>query len=298
MAGEQKIFEFRGVDQYHFAEVLQDDENGYVCGTPVSIPVQEVGKTVEASSESHYYDNAPLLIINAEGADTITLVLAPPALEELSRMIGRSFDPQTGMMIETPRQNRYYAIMYRTKGTDGHYRYVSRLKGQFATPDQTVQTENNTTDTENTTFTFTGIYTMHEFAKGTWDESTGQWVKSKAKSITVDDRYKLVDFTNFFAQIQTPDTVTPAGSVSVTGVSLAPSVVTINEIDANAQLVATVSPASATNKAVTYASSDPTVAEVSAAGLVTAKANGTTVITVTTTDGGFQDVCAVTVAAE
>jgi uncharacterized protein (TIGR02145 family) len=62
-------------------------------------------------------------------------------------------------------------------------------------------------------------------------------------------------------------------------------------------LKATVAPDNATNKAVTWGSSAPTVATVSG-GVVTAVAAGTATITVTTTDGGKTATCAVTVSAE
>ena len=60
-------------------------------------------------------------------------------------------------------------------------------------------------------------------------------------------------------------------------------------------LIATVSPSNATNKAVTWASSNTSVATVSASGVVTAKATGIATITVTTSDGQFTDTCTVTV---
>ena len=63
------------------------------------------------------------------------------------------------------------------------------------------------------------------------------------------------------------------------------------------QLTATVAPETATNKKVTWDSSDKTVATVSATGLVTALKAGTTTITVTTEDGNKTATCAVTVTA-
>lgn len=53
------------------------------------------------------------------------------------------------------------------------------------------------------------------------------------------------------------------------------------------QLSANIIPSDATNKNVTWESSDPTVATVSSSGLVKALKSGSTTITVTTEDGGF-----------
>lgn len=289
------VFEFRGVDNLYVAEVLQDDENGFVCETPVRLsPVAEVGKTTESNSEAHYYDNKAMIVINSEGADELTITVAPPALAMLAKITGRTFDPQTGMLIDNVRENKYFAIMYRTKGTDGAYRYVSRLKGQFNIPDETNATENDGTDTNNTQITYTGIYTEYEFTKGRYNTTLSTWEKASAKGVVVDTRYGLADVANFFAAVQTPDTVSASGTVSVTGVTLSPSVVSL-AVGATQQLTAVVEPASATDKGVTYDSSDDLVATVSATGKITAEGAGSAVITVTTDDGGFEDVCAVTV---
>jgi uncharacterized protein YjdB len=60
-------------------------------------------------------------------------------------------------------------------------------------------------------------------------------------------------------------------------------------------LTATVFPANATDKSVTWSSDDSSIASVSVSGVVTAHALGTTFITVSTTDGGKTAACAVTV---
>lgn len=202
----QQVFEYRGVDKLYVAEVIQDDENGYVCGTPVHLsPVAEIGKSTDSSSDAHYYDNKAMIVINSESADTISITMAPPFLDKLAMIIGKSFDATTGMLVDSPSQNKYYALMYRTKGTDGKYRYVSRLKGQFTIPEETAATENDSTDANNTSCTFTGIYTEHEFTKGVFNGDA--WEKAGAKGIVVDTRYDLVDVSSFFSQVQTPDTI-------------------------------------------------------------------------------------------
>lgn len=293
----QQIFEFRGVDNFYFAEVTKDDADGYVCGTPIHIPVQEVGKSTDSASEAHYYDNKAMIVVNSESADTISLTIAPPALDKLSKLIGKSFDASLGMMVDSPRQNKYYAIMYRTKGTDGAYRYVSRLKGQFNIPEETVSTENDGTDTSNTQIQFTGIYTEHEFTKGIYDGSS--WSKSGVKGIVVDERYGLADVSTFFSSVQTPDTIQAASPsvVDVTGVLVSPTSKSI-AVGEDFALVATVAPANATDKAVTWTSSDDTYVTVSDAGVIHGVAAGTANVTVTTHDGSFTATCAVTVTAQ
>ena len=83
--------------------------------------------------------------------------------------------------------------------------------------------------------------------------------------------------------------------VPVTAVTLDKETLALDTGDnKTATLVATVDPNKATDKTVTWDSSDKTVATVEN-GVVTALKHGTTTITVKTVDGGFTDVCVVTV---
>jgi uncharacterized protein YjdB len=80
--------------------------------------------------------------------------------------------------------------------------------------------------------------------------------------------------------------VVNAASVPVSGISVTPATLALN-VNATSTLTATVSPANATNKSVTWLSSAPAIASVSSTGVVTAKVAGTATITATTQDGGF-----------
>ena len=89
-----------------------------------------------------------------------------------------------------------------------------------------------------------------------------------------------------------PTTPTP---VAVTGVTLDQATMTLTAGGATGTLVATVAPATTTNKSVTWSSSAPAVATVSVSGVVTPLTAGTTIITVTTVDGGETATCLVIV---
>lgn len=83
-------------------------------------------------------------------------------------------------------------------------------------------------------------------------------------------------------------------AVKVTGVSLDATSKTLTEGEAFT-LTATVAPADASNKLITWSSSDETVAKVDKDGEVVAIAPGTATITVKTLDGNYTASCAVTV---
>lgn len=82
-------------------------------------------------------------------------------------------------------------------------------------------------------------------------------------------------------------------TVAVTGVSLSSSAVELSENETYT-ITATVAPADATDKSVTWTSSNKAVATVEN-GKVTAVGGGTTVIIATTVDGGYTATCIVTV---
>lgn len=85
--------------------------------------------------------------------------------------------------------------------------------------------------------------------------------------------------------------------VAVTGVTLNDTTFDTTVIGATKQLIATVAPANATNKAVTWSSSAASIASVDQNGLVTTHAVGNATITVTTTDGSKTATCAVSITS-
>ena len=102
------------------------------------------------------------------------------------------------------------------------------------------------------------------------------------------------DLDDVNAQIITPS----PGVVLCTSISLDKTSTVMNTGE-TMQLTATVLPADAANKSVTWTSSDNAVATVSSDGLVTAVASGNAIITATTTDGtNLSAACNVTVMTE
>ena len=125
---------------------------------------------------------------------------------------------------------------------------------------------------------------------------------SNAKNVaTVDDDGVVTGVGNGVAVITvtTQDRAVQAKCIvivtqSVTGVTLSDSSAKISVGNSKA-LKATVKPTDASNKNVTWKSSNSSVASVNANGVVTAKSAGTTTITVTTEEGGYTAFCNITV---
>lgn len=284
----KKTVEFRGCDNLVIAQITADDlENDYTVGAvQVLAPVAEISKTVESSSETHYYDNTGMIIIQSEGSDTITLTVPALPLDVLALITGKNIDETTGAFIDGPAVERYFAVGYRLRLTDGTYRYVWRLKGSFAIPDETSATENDGTDTNNQQLTFTGVKTITEFNNG-----GGSGVKGRARAVVVDERDGKCDCTTFFSTVQTPDTIGNLAISTVTALSVSPTTATV-AVEASTTITPTTTP---TGKNVIWASSNPRVATVSG-GVVTGVAAGSAIITATA--GSYSASCTVTVTSE
>lgn len=193
----EKIFEYRGVEGLVAAEVIKDDKDGIEFGPVFDVaPVAEIGRTTENSSETHYYDNVPAIVINSTGADAVTCSVAAIPLDVLAKITGQIWDAAKGVFVEGQRNVKYFALGYKTKKTNGDEVYVWRFKGQFSIPDVTHTTENEGTDANGQEIVFTGISTTFKFT------SLGS---KPAKAINVDVALGLADVSTFFDMVTTPD---------------------------------------------------------------------------------------------
>lgn len=207
-----QVVEYRGVEGLVAAEILVDDNetattedpnHGYVTDDVFAIAgVAELSKTTEASSESHYYDNAPMIVINSTGADEITCTVSAIDLEILGKITGQTYDATKGAFIEGTRQTKYFALGYKTKKTNGDEVYVWRYKGTFGIPESTHNTEDDGTDANGQELVFTGISTTHKF--------TANGGKG-CKAMNVDLGKDLAKVDTFFDEVTTPDTLVAKG---------------------------------------------------------------------------------------
>lgn len=197
----KKIVEYRGANNLVYAEVTKDETGaeGYTTGTVKDLAgVATISKATENSSEAHYYDNRPAVVVRSAGADTVTLDVSAIQHSVLADLLGQTYNSTKAMYVEGEMTTKYFALGYITENTDGEEMFVWRLKGTFSIPDETSNTKNNGTDANGQQIVFTGIMTAHEFTEG----------NSAAKAVYVNaSGNSAVNKTTFFATVQTPDTV-------------------------------------------------------------------------------------------
>lgn len=196
-----EIQEWRGIRGLVAAEVTADDSEKFETGEVFPIAgVAELTRTTDASSEAHYYDNLPAVVIDSVASDEVTISTSAIPFDAFAKITGQVYDEAKGMLVEGERDSKYFAIGYITKKTDGTEVFVWRLKGKFNIPDNTHSTENDGTDATGQEIVFTGVNTNHKF--------TIMGEKKTAKAVNVDTSVNAVVEETFFSTVQTPDTVT------------------------------------------------------------------------------------------
>lgn len=194
-------FEYRGVRNAVYAEVLTDTSEGITFGAVKDFTgVAEIGKTTESSNEAHYYDNLPAIVIDSVGSDEISINASGIPFDVLAEITGQYYDSAKGLLVEQEGTPKYFAFGYVTDKTDGTEVLVWRLKGKFSIPGTTAATKDDGTDANGQELTYTGVSTAAAFT------ATGK----PAKAVNVDTSvHTSITEATFFDTVKTPDTVPP-----------------------------------------------------------------------------------------
>ena len=152
--------EYRGIRGLVFAEIEKDDTSGYTPKVWQELSgVQSVAVSKNESSESHFYDNAARIVIDAEGADELTLVVSILANKTRAAIDGVEYDETTDMIINSPKQRKYFALGYIGEKTDGTEEFTIFYKGKFSGGAETHNTKDDGTEATNVEYTFTAVHT-------------------------------------------------------------------------------------------------------------------------------------------
>ncbi|MDR0750837.1 MAG: Ig-like domain-containing protein, partial [Tannerellaceae bacterium] len=283
--------------QEAFISVLITSEN--YSQFVVTVRVTATGKTwvnISATMEGGVYNgqpyefDGPIVTTNLEG-------------EPLTLGIAIAYETEGGSRSETPPVNagNYKLILY----PENEAGYAGSLSVDFSITQRPIQiaAEDKTVQTGGALPAFT--YKVEGAIAGETAITGAPVLSSPTANLSVAATYPIVvDLTGVTptGNYQFADNAAVAGTLTVTGTPpVAVNGVTLNVSEAalavaeTIQLIATVSPANADNKGITWQTSDDAVAAVAADGTVTALAPGTAVITVITNDGGYSAICTITV---
>ena len=176
--------EYRGVRGLVVAEVTKDDSAGYVAENWEELSgVQSVAVAKNESSETHYYDNQAAIVVDAEGADELTLVVSVLANKTRAKLDGVDYDEATDTIINTPKKRKYFAVGYIGEKTDGTEEFNVLYKGKFSGGGETHQTKDDGTEATNVEYTFTAIHTAAKiYTKADGTKSSAKSIKTTASA--------------------------------------------------------------------------------------------------------------------
>ena len=274
--------EFRGTDNLWVAKVTKDDSGGYTVGSLVNLtPSGQISKTINSSSETHYYSNVGMITIVTKGGDTVTVTTPVLSLAKIGLLTGQTVDSDTGALLTGELEETYFALIYRVQLTDNTWRYVVKYMAMLSAPPEEVSTtRSDGVDTNGQQLEFVCQQTVYEFDNG-----------GHVDGIEIDERDGKCDFSTFFSAVYTPDTIGDIATSTTTALSVSPTTAS-KTVGQTQQLTATTTPS---GNPVAYKTSNPNVATVDENGLVTAVGAGIAIITVTS--GSYAASCTVTVTA-
>ena len=197
--------EYRGIRGLVVAEVTNDDSSGYTTEKWEELSgVQSVAVNKNESSETHFYDNISAIVIDAEGADELTLVVSILANKTRAKIDGVDYDQTKDMIVNTPKKKKYFALGYIGDKTDGTEEFNILYKGKFTGGGETHETKDDGTSATNVEYTFTGVHTTAKIYNGKPAKS----VKVPA-STSVTEAAIFGTFTSGVSSldVQTPDEI-------------------------------------------------------------------------------------------
>ena len=198
--------EYRGVRGLVVAKVTKDDTTGYTADKWQELSgVQSVAIAKNESSETHFYDNKAAIVIDAEGADEVTLVVSVLANKTRALIDGVGYDEDHDMIVNTPKKREYFALGYIGEKTDGTEEFNVLYKGKFSGGAETHNTKDDGTEATNVEYTFTAIHTAAKIY-------TVGGVAQSAKSVKIPASTTVTEakiFGTFSDGVSAVDVLTP-----------------------------------------------------------------------------------------
>jgi phi13 family phage major tail protein len=204
MANEGEYKSKIGLDSLYVAEVTADSAAAYTAGSPAWLaPAAEASLEPATSFAIQYADDQPYDVATAEGETKIALKITGLDLLRLAFITGKVFDASTGRMYDNGGVAPFMALGFRSKKSNGSYRYYWFLKGKFDMPKEAIATLADKPDPKTLDLTFTAIRTVEQW-------SLGGGVTDSVKRVVGDTDTDAFVATGWFTQVQVPGVATPS----------------------------------------------------------------------------------------
>lgn len=191
-----------GLDKLHYAKITADDAAAYTPGTNSILgPAIAAKPSTESDSTAQYADDSAFDTSSSVGPTTIDVELTNLPLATVADILGVTYNVTNGMLIEGAGMNPPdVALSFRSKKSNGKYRYFQYLKGKFSMPEEDFATLAAKPEPKPMKIKYTAVNTLHEFTTAAGKNET-------VKVLKVDEDATGADVTDWFDTVQVPPAV-------------------------------------------------------------------------------------------
>lgn len=177
-----------GLSDMHYALLTKDDDTGVTYGPVTAISKQAVSAKIspKTNSATLYADDGPIDTSSTIGEVDVTIQLADLPMEVRAALLGHTMGDDGVILEKTTDVAPYVAFGFRSRKSNGKYRYVWLLKGQFAPPEDDYQTQNGQTSYQQPSITGTFVMRAYDSAyQAIADEDTALFTTGSTWFTTV-----------------------------------------------------------------------------------------------------------------
>lgn len=184
-----------GLKDFHVCKILTDEVgSGATYDTPVRIPgIISATMSTERSTESYYSDDIVEETFSSFNSISLEVEISNLSQSERALLLGQTVNKgvSAASADDTAKE---VGIMFRSKRTNGQYRYVALTRGKFVEPSESFATESDSLSPQTMTLTFTGIpLQCNGIYKITADEGESDLPENYLKNFFTEMKWKLPD---------------------------------------------------------------------------------------------------------
>ena len=164
-----------GLADLYYATLTTDASDGAVYGTPVQITGAITANiNPNSSNETLFADDGPMETASQMGQIELELNVADIPLEVQATLLGNTTVTAGELLKKSTDTPPWLAIGFKSKKSNGNYRYVWLLKGKFREPEVNHETQDDSIN-------FQTITISANFVKREYDDA---WIKMADEDAT------------------------------------------------------------------------------------------------------------------
>ena len=182
-----------GLKDFHVCKILTDVAGvGATYESPVRIPgIISATMSTERSTESYYSDDIVEETFSSFNSISLEVEVSNLSQSERALLLGQTVKKGVSAASADDTASEV-GIMFRSKRTNGQYRYVALTRGKFVEPSESFATESDSLSPQTMTLTFTGIpLQCNGIYKITADEGETDLPKDYLKNFFTEMKWQL-----------------------------------------------------------------------------------------------------------